>query len=186
MPELVVLPHLTNHAYALEDNIDAHSAADFRSLRRMGMSTVSITRLRVRSWQFLPAFLFHTILSAWQARNATGIQSATLLKDNWRTYWTRTVWTDQSAMKMFMASGNHRRAMPKLLELCDEASVGRWNQDDVTPPIWGEVHRRMQYEGRPSKVNHPSAAQAAFEIPVPQVRPFSQITLKRHFVRDGR
>jgi hypothetical protein len=35
-------------------------------------------------------------------------------------------------------------------------------------------------------VNHPSAAQAAFEIPVPQVRPFSQITLKRHFVRDGR
>ena len=27
------------------------------------MSAVSITRLRVRSWQFLPAFLFHTILS---------------------------------------------------------------------------------------------------------------------------
>ena len=150
------------------------------------MSTVSITRLRVRSWQFLPVFLFHTILSAWQARNATGIQSATLLKDNWRTYWTRTVWTDQTAMKMFMASGNHRRAMPKLLELCDEASVGRWDQDDVTPPIWGEVHRRMQLEGRRSKVNHPSAAQAAFQIPAPQVRPFSQITLKPHVVRDGR
>ena len=142
------------------------------------MSAVSITRLRVRSRKFLPAFLLHTILSAWQARKASGIQSATLLKDDWRTYWTRTVWTDEAAMKMFMTSGNHRRAMPKLLEFCDEGSVGRWNQDDATPPTWVEVHRRMQREGRPSKVKHPSAAHAAFRIPVPQVRPFSQITLK--------
>jgi hypothetical protein len=81
-------------------------------------------------------------------------------------------------MKMFMVSGNHRRAMPKLLEFCDEASVGRWHQDDITPPIWDEVHRRMQHEGRPSKVKHPSAAHAAFHIPAPQVRPFSQISLK--------
>src|ERR1700730_8284212 len=128
----------------------ASPTANFCSLRRIGMSTVSITRLRVRAWRFLPAFLFRTILSAWQARKATGIQSATLLKDNWRTYWTRTVWTDEAAMKKFMVSGNHRRAMPKLLEFCDEASVGRWDHDDVTPPIWDEVHRRMQHEGRPS------------------------------------
>ena len=150
------------------------------------MSAVSITRLRVRSWRFLPGFLFHTILSAWQARTATGIQAATLLKDDWRTYWTRTVWTDQAAMKKFMASGSHRRAMPKLLEFCDEASVGRWEQEDVALPSWSEVHRRMQHEGRRSKVNHPSAAQAAFQIPVPQVGLFSQITLKRHVVREGR
>jgi len=146
--------------------------------RRFGMSAVSITRLRVRSLRFLPAFLFHTILSAWQARKAAGIQSATLLKDNWRTYWTRTVWTDEGAMKMFMASGNHRRAMPKLLEFCDEASVGRWNQEEATPPNWDDVHRRMQLQGRPSKVKHPSAAHTAFQIRVPRVRPFSQITLK--------
>ena len=81
-------------------------------------------------------------------------------------------------MKLFMVSGNHARAMPKLLEFCDEASVGRWNQDDVTPPIWDEVHRRMQHEGRRSKVKHPSAAHVAFQIPMPQLRPFSQITLK--------
>ena len=143
------------------------------------MSAVSITRLRVRSWQFLPAFL-SSIRSSQRGRlrNATGIQSATLLKDDWRTYWTRSVWTDEAAMKKFMVSGNHRRAMPKLLEFCDEASVGRWNQDNVTPPIWDEVHRRMQYEGRPSKVKHASAAHVAYQIPVPQVRPFSQITLK--------
>jgi hypothetical protein len=122
--------------------------------------------------------LFHAILSAWQARNAAGIQSAALLKDNWRTYWTRTVWNDEEAMKMFMVHGNHRRAMPKLMELCDEASVGRWNQNASAPPSWDEAHRRMQQEGRPSKVKHPSAAQVAFQIPAPRVRPFSQITLK--------
>lgn len=142
------------------------------------MSTVSITRLRVRSWRFLPAFLFHAILSAWQARKAPGNQSAILLRDNWQTYWTRTVWVDEAAVRMFMVSGSHRRAMPRLLEICDEASVGRWNQDGVPPPIWDEVHRRMQREGRPSKVRHPSAAHVAFQIPVPQVRPYSQITLK--------
>jgi hypothetical protein len=142
------------------------------------MAAVSITRLRVRSWQYLPAFLFHAILSAWQARKTAGIQSATLLRENWRTYWTRTVWSDEEAMKMFMVCGNHRRAMPKLMDFCDEASVGRWNQNDNTPPIWDEVHRRMQHEGRPSKVKHPSAAHVAFQIPVPRVRSFSQITLR--------
>jgi hypothetical protein len=54
------------------------------------MSAVSMTRLQVRSWRFLPDFLFHTILSALQAKNATGIQSATLLKDHWRAFLIRT------------------------------------------------------------------------------------------------
>ena len=149
-----------------------------RELGRNDMSTVSVTRLRVRSWKFLPQFLFHTIRSAWQVKKASGAQSATLLRQDWRTYWTRTIWTDEAAMRKFMISGNHRVAMPTLLYICDEASVGRWDQHDSTRPSWDEVHRRMQQEGRPSKVKHPSAAHMAFQIPVPQVRPLSQITLK--------
>jgi hypothetical protein len=142
------------------------------------MWTISITRLRVRSWKFLAVFLFHALRSSWQVRKARGVQSATLLKEDWRTYWTRTIWTDEASMKKFMISGNHRLAMPKLLEICDEASVGRWNQDDAIAPNWDEVHRRMQHEGRPSKVSCPSAAHAVFRIPAPRVRPFSEITLK--------
>ena len=142
------------------------------------MSTVSVTRLRVRSWKFLPQFLFHTIRSAWQVKKASGAQSATLLRQDWRTYWTRTIWTDEAAMKKFMISGYHRLAMPTLMNICDEASVGRWNQDDSSPPSWDEVHRRMQHEGRQSKVNNPTAAQTAFQIPAPPVRPSSEITLK--------
>jgi len=142
------------------------------------MPTVSVTRLRVRSWRFLPQFLFHAARSAWQVRKASGVQSATLLREDWRTYWTRTIWTDEAAIRRFMISGNHRVAMPTLLYICDEASVGRWNQDDSTLPSWVEVHRRMQQEGRPSKVNNPTPAQKAFQIPAPPVRPFAEITLK--------
>lgn len=142
------------------------------------MSCVSITRLRVRSWRCLPAFFVYTLRSAWEARRAPGIEAATLLKDHGRTYWTRTVWTDEAAMKRFMASGGHRRAMPKLRELCDEAAVARWTQEGATPPDWSEAHRRMQHEGRASKVNHPSDAHTAYRIPAPQLRPYREITLK--------
>jgi hypothetical protein len=142
------------------------------------MSTVSVTRLRVRSWRFLPLFFFHAVRSAWQVRKASGVQSATLLREDWRTYWTRTIWTDEAAMRKFMISGNHRVAMPTLLYICDEASVGRWDQHDSTRPSWDEVHRRMQQEGRPSKVNNPTAAQKAFQIPAPPVHPFAEVTLK--------
>ena len=142
------------------------------------MSTVSITRLRVRSWKFLPQFLFHAMRSARQVQQARGVQAATLLKEDWRTYWTRTIWADEAAMKQFMITGNHRTAMPKLLNICDEASVARWSQDDSTLPAWDEVHRRMAREGRPSKVNHPSAAQRAFQIPAIRAQPLSEMTLK--------
>ena len=142
------------------------------------MSTVSITRLRVRSWQFLPQFLLHAMRSAWQVKKASGVQSATIMKEDWRTYWTRTIWTDEAMMKKFMISGNHRIAMPKLMSICDEASVARWHQNDSTIPSWDEAHKRMQHEGRASKVNNPSAAQNAFHIPAPRIGRFSETALK--------
>ena len=66
--------------------------------------------------------------------------------------------TDAAAMKSFMLSGVHRQVMPSLLEWCDEASVADWFQDSPKPPSWEEAHRRMQHDGRRSKVNHPSEA----------------------------
>lgn len=60
------------------------------------------------------------------------------------------------------------KAMPKLLEWCDEASVGHWAQASAELPGWAEAHQKMAAEGRVSKVSHPSAVQAAKQIPVPQ------------------
>jgi hypothetical protein len=133
------------------------------------MPLVSITRLRVRSWTYLPAFFVAAVQSALQARRATGNLSVSILREARNTFWTCTFWTDEAAMKAFMLSGSHRTVMPKLLEWCDEASVGRWTQDSAEQPTWDEVHRRMQRDGSASRVNHPSEAQRRFDYPAPKI-----------------
>jgi hypothetical protein len=91
-----------------------------------------------------------------------------MVKDAGLTFWTRTVWRDEKAMRAFMISGPHRSVMPHLLDWCDEASLVHWTQDEAEPPSFQEAHRRMLQEGRPSKVRHPSEAHRRFEFPAPQ------------------
>ncbi|MGO8922814.1 MAG: DUF3291 domain-containing protein [Xanthobacteraceae bacterium] len=124
------------------------------------MPLVSITRLRVRSFRYLPAFLLGSLRAAREAKNASGNLAVAVLSDANLTFWTRTLWIDERSMRAFMFAPAHRRVMPKLLQWCDEASP--------EPPPWQEVHRRLQQEGRVSKVDHPSAAQLRFEIPPPK------------------
>jgi hypothetical protein len=140
------------------------------------MPLVSITRLRVRSFRYLPAFLLGSLRSAREAENAPGNLAVSVLSDSHLAFWTRTLWTDERSMRAFMFLPVHRGVMPKLLQWCDEAAVTHWLQETFEPPSWQEVHRRLQQEGRTSKVDHPSAAQQRFEIPPP--RTTRQLTLK--------
>jgi hypothetical protein len=133
------------------------------------MPLVAITRLRVRSWRYLPGFLWRTLLSARQARAAAGNLGVALLRDANRAFWTCSVWTDQPAMRAFMVAGAHRATMPRLFEWCDEASLVDWQQESAEPPSWPEAHRRLLQEGRRSRVNHPSEAQQRYDIPAPRV-----------------
>ena len=96
-----------------------------------------------------------------------------------RTFWTRTVWTDASSMKSFMLSGVHRQVMPSLL-VCGATRLPlpigfriRWNLRRGK-----EVHRRLQHDGRRSKVNDPSEADRRFEIPAPFFRPTGELRFK--------
>jgi len=66
-----------------------------------------------------------------------------------------------------MLNGPHRQVMSRLLEWCDEAAVVHWTQESDREPDWQEAHRRIQQEGRRSKVNHPSQAHEDYEIPKP-------------------
>jgi hypothetical protein len=130
------------------------------------MPLVSITRLRVRSFRYLPVFAIEAFRSARQAKNAPGNLAVSLLNDSHLTFWTRTLWKDEAAMRAFMIAGAHRHVMPHLLQ-CDEAAVVHWVQDSPEPPSWQEAYRRLQQEGRASRVNYPSVAQTAFEVPPP-------------------
>jgi hypothetical protein len=71
-------------------------------------------------------------------------------------------------MHSFMQAGVHRRVMARLSEWCDEAALVHWVQDGSEPPSWPEAHRRLQKEGRRSRVNHPTGAHHRFEIREPR------------------
>jgi hypothetical protein len=80
-------------------------------------------------------------------------------------------------MDAFRISGAHRSVMPKLLNWCDEVAVVHWNQEASELPSWQEAHQRMVKEGKPSKVNYPSPAQASSHIPAPELGRI-ELTLK--------
>jgi heme-degrading monooxygenase HmoA len=139
---------------------------------------VSITRLRLRSWRFIPAFAGQALRAALQAKASPGNVGVALLAEAHRTFWTRTIWTDEAAMHAFLRSGVHRRVMSKLADWCNEAAVAHWTQAMADAPTWDEVWQRMQREGRASTVNHPTPAHAGFQIAAPKVGRFSALRLK--------
>lgn len=142
------------------------------------MPLVSVTRLRVRSWRFMPPFFFYALRSALQARRAEGNLAVKLLNDRNRTFWTATLWVSEADIKKFMISGVHGRAMRKLLHWCDEAALVHWSQEASTLPSWTDAHSRLQSEGRPSKVNHPSPVHIAHRFPEPRVGARGDVNFK--------
>lgn len=123
------------------------------------MYTVSITRLRVRSIFYMPLFLLHAMRTMTQAQKADGVAGAETRFEKNNVVWTKTVWADETQMKKYRGSGAHQIAMRMLSEMCNEASVARWQQPDAQLPAWEEAHRRMLTEGKLSKVKHPSPLQ---------------------------
>lgn len=142
------------------------------------MAVVSVTRLRVRSWRFLPAFMFAALRIGRQSSRAPGNLAAKVFRDRRNAFWTCTAWDSEASMKAFMLTAPHGPAMRKLLEWCDEAALVHWTQDDDELPSWTEAHKKMLRYGRLSKVNHPSDAQKAFHIDEPDESARSQMRLK--------
>jgi heme-degrading monooxygenase HmoA len=141
------------------------------------MPLISVTRLRVRTWTFLPQFLWDTIKSVRQVQRSAGFLGGRLLVNAGYVFWTMTAWQDESAMNAYRTSGAHRNAMPKLLDWCDEAAVVHWTQESPEIPAWQQAQQHMSEQGRLSKVHHPSATQTAQQIPAPQPSRIAQ-TLK--------
>jgi hypothetical protein len=81
-------------------------------------------------------------------------------EQNW-VFWTITMWKDQASMRAFMLSGHHKKAMPVLNELVDEASVTHWEQDSDKLPKWPEAYQRLRQNPKFTKIKYPSADHAA-------------------------
>jgi hypothetical protein len=133
----------------------------------MMMKFVSVTRLRIRRWRYLPAFLYFTLLSRWQAKRTEGNLATSIWRDSHRVFWTITVWRDEQAMREFRNHGAHQRVMPKLRDWCDEATYAHWLQENAEPPDLTVAFERLIREGIVSRVKHPSPAHASRNFPPP-------------------
>ncbi len=120
------------------------------------MPHVSVTRLRLRSLRFLPAFLREVEAIVAQMKKSAGYLGGALLVEGRMVFWTRSVWDSAEAMKAFRDTGAHRVSMPKLLDWCDEASLVHWDGEEMRD--WPAIRARLIAEGRLSKVRHPSRA----------------------------
>jgi hypothetical protein len=142
------------------------------------MPFVSITRLRVRSWRYLPMFVWYALISARQAARAEGHLIVRLLRDRRNTFWTATSWTTEAAMKKYVLASPHKKAMIKLQYWCDEAAVVHWNQEGSELPTWPDACVRLQRDGRKSKVNRPSPVHTAHKFPEPIVSSTAEFRFK--------
>lgn len=129
------------------------------------MPFVSVTRLRLRSYWRLPKFVYHSILSRRQAQRAPGYLRVLVGAEQNRVFWTISMWENEAAMRAFMLSGAHRKAMPLLAEMVDEASVTHWEQDSEEFPKWPEAFQRLRQNPKFTKVKYPSADHAAGKLP---------------------
>lgn len=134
------------------------------------MPLIAVTRLRIRSFRFLPAFAWYTWRALGQARRSPGNLQAAVRKAEGLAFWTLTAWQDEAAMRAYRIASPHREVMPKLLDWCDEASVAHWTQDSGELPDWTIAELRMGQSGRLSKVRHPSADQRAGRLDYTQTR----------------
>jgi len=131
----------------------------------------SVTRLRIRRFYFLPAFLWYTFRAQRQAGRTPGFHGGRLLVDAHSTYWTLTLWENERAMKAFRGSSAHGTVMPKLARWCDEAAYSHWEPQEQIVPSWPEACRRLFGAPRFSRVHHPSAAHLAHQIAEPRLSP---------------
>jgi hypothetical protein len=129
---------------------------------------VSATRLRVRSLRHIPGVGLGIFGAIRQARTSPGFVAGKLLRDSHLTFWTITAWQDEPTMRAYRNSGAHKRLMPKLLDWCDEAVSGHWEQDSPDLPDWQTAFTRLAADGKLTKVKHPSDAHTSRTFIGPQ------------------
>ena len=76
--------------------------------RDLRMPVISITRLRFRSWIFLPAFFLQAVRTSRQAAAAEGNLAVTVLRETGNIFWTATSWSSSGAVKAYMPGGAAR------------------------------------------------------------------------------
>ena len=133
------------------------------------MLFISATRLRLRSIWFLLPFLKTNFGTIRQLKEAMGFLKGKTLIDRKLTFWTLTAWASEKDMKAYRNSGAHLKAMPKLINWCDEATAVHWTTESTSLPDWTEAAQHIAApEARVSKLYHPTQNHTTKTFPPPR------------------
>jgi hypothetical protein len=108
------------------------------------MAYVSITGLCLNSKVHAPRFWWHAIRSMMQAKAAHGVISADARNIN-GVHHTLTVWESREAMRQFLITGAHMKAMKNFKSIAHGKVLGF---ESATVPSWDEVHELWRTNGR--------------------------------------
>jgi len=72
------------------------------------MPLVSVTRLRIRSWRYLPAFAIDALRSSRQAQRTPGFAGGWLGFAPELAFWTVTVWRNEASMRAYRDKEAHK------------------------------------------------------------------------------
>ena len=130
------------------------------------MVFASLTRLRVGSIFYLPAFIRANEAAVKEIMQIPGFLGGAELTDKGLVFWTITYWQDETAMKSFRNCEAHCKAMQNLPDWCSEASYTHWTDDNMPKTIdWKLMHEKMIQDGKLTKVRRPSKRQLTKDYP---------------------
>ena len=108
------------------------------------MIYVSITGLRLRGVRHFPRFWWHAIRAMAQARRADGNLSVEARTIN-GVHHTLSVWRNEAAMRAYLTTGAHLRAMKAFRSMAEGRTLG---YVAAQPPAWEDVHQLWRTKGR--------------------------------------
>lgn len=129
------------------------------------MALIVVTRLRLRDAQFFDEFFAAAVAVVEQATSADGNFAAEVLAEAHNTYWTRTCWPDEEAMRRFMVTEPHRSTMDRIDDWCDEATFVKWEQSEVALPDWEVAYGRLIAAGQVVNLPFESSENASRSFP---------------------
>lgn len=105
---------------------------------------VSVTGLKVKAFWQMPIFFRHAVPSFQQAKSAPGVLFAAVCKRDGIQH-TLTVWEDREAMRRFMTSGAHLKAM-RAFRTFATGRIHGYEAEAI--PSWDEAIEQWRLHGR--------------------------------------
>jgi hypothetical protein len=112
------------------------------------MPILAMTRLRLKSIQLVPRFIWENEAVVAQLRSAPGFLRGKLRADLNLGMWTASLWLSDEHMRAFYLNGVHRRVMPKLREFACEAIFGHTSYEFSELPPWQFIYEELCRVGR--------------------------------------